>query len=196
MKIDMDFIEQWLEDPTSFDPNKADQAQILPLVDRRLVDAWEHHREEERQALLNLRQALLDAQEAERQRLETLVSEEPSSKNVAGYPHFQNSSQAIQYLVERLETNSSSALYDSLAHLGTRHHREPFYLDFFHSRLFPMLQEYHQRTHFQTMYQHHHFPEDQKCFTLGGHMQELGCIHIEFIKTEEGWVLDDIWMCR
>ena len=40
------------------------------------------------------------------------------------------------------------------------------------------------------------FPTDKDTFKLGGHMSELGFIHIDFVKRDNAWRLDNIWMCR
>ncbi len=53
-------IERWLADPASCDPAEWDKAAVLPVLEARLIDAWEHSRAEERAALFELRRALLD----------------------------------------------------------------------------------------------------------------------------------------
>ncbi len=53
-------IERWLADPTSCDPAEWDKAAVLPVLEARLIDAWEHSRAGERAALFELRRALFD----------------------------------------------------------------------------------------------------------------------------------------
>jgi len=40
------------------------------------------------------------------------------------------------------------------------------------------------------------FPKDQNRFKLGGHMAELGCVHIDFVNWDGGWRLWNISVCR
>ena len=40
------------------------------------------------------------------------------------------------------------------------------------------------------------FPSDASHFKLGGHGQELGHIHIDFLLSDTGWQLKEIWVCR
>jgi hypothetical protein len=63
-------------------------------------------------------------------------------------------------------------------------------------RIFSQLQGYQREMDFWLRYQGKRFPVDDQRFTLGGHMAELGCIHIDFQKVDGGWVLDNIWICR
>ncbi|MHA3775490.1 hypothetical protein ACXR0O_28565 [Verrucomicrobiota bacterium sgz303538] len=49
---------------------------------------------------------------------------------------------------------------------------------------------------FSVLYSSRKFPVVGSTFKLGGHDSELGHMHIDFKRTEAGWVLDDIWICR
>ena len=40
------------------------------------------------------------------------------------------------------------------------------------------------------------FPKDATTFKLGGHMKELGCCHIDFLKKGDSWKIVSIWQCR
>jgi hypothetical protein len=40
------------------------------------------------------------------------------------------------------------------------------------------------------------FPADGRDLKLGGHGSELGHIHIDFVRTDRGWEIHRIWMCR
>ena len=40
------------------------------------------------------------------------------------------------------------------------------------------------------------FPPAAREFKLGGHASELGHIHIDFVRSDAGWQIQRIWMCR
>jgi len=49
---------------------------------------------------------------------------------------------------------------------------------------------------FRQLYAAREFPAAGGSFKLGGHMRELGHVHIDFVRVAGGWALDDIWKCR
>ena len=59
-----------------------------------------------------------------------------------------------------------------------------------------MLKNSHKKTSLQELYIQKEFPKAKDKFKLGGHMAELGCIHIDFIKIDDKWYLEDIWNCK
>jgi hypothetical protein len=58
------------------------------------------------------------------------------------------------------------------------------------------LREVNAETPLVRLYAGRWFPADADTFKLGGHAAELGHIHIDFVRTRAGWVIDRIWMCR
>ena len=58
------------------------------------------------------------------------------------------------------------------------------------------LQEKHESTPLPKLYAGWEFPADSRQFKLGGHAKELGHIHIDFVKSNAGWEIQEIWMCR
>mgnify|MGYP006969416187 CR=1 FL=1 len=58
------------------------------------------------------------------------------------------------------------------------------------------LRERHEMTPLPRLYADWDFPPDDETFKLGGHDKELGHIHIEFVKSDAGWEIEKIWMCR
>ena len=40
------------------------------------------------------------------------------------------------------------------------------------------------------------FPESETQFKLGGHAKELGHIHVDFVRNDDGWAIEEIWQCR
>ena len=65
-----------------------------------------------------------------------------------------------------------------------------------HKVVFEVLKEQDQRTPLIKLYSDIEFPQDKDKFKLGGHMSELGFIHIDFVKKDGKWYIGDIWQCR
>jgi len=65
-----------------------------------------------------------------------------------------------------------------------------------HRGVFDKLKGAHEKTPLQNLYAKRSFPKDAETFKLGGHMAELGCIHIDFVKKGDSWYLADIWECK
>lgn len=63
-------------------------------------------------------------------------------------------------------------------------------------QLLKTLKEIHAQTPLPTLYAGKDFPKNETTFKLGGHMKELGFIHIDFIKKDNAWHLARIWMCK
>jgi hypothetical protein len=164
-------------------------------VDRRLIDAWENGREPDRQVLLDFREALVAYQEAQLQKAELELENQPIQKTKAGTPCFLTLSQAVGMIAEILERNSAEALLAACARLSRPELAETYLPERFYL-IFAQLQACHQETDLRERYRDRRFPAGDKRFTLGGHLAELGCIHLEFRKLECGWVLDEIFICR
>ena len=109
--------------------------------------------------------------------------------------YFCSLSEAVVFIAECIGNNSASELMAQLAHVG-RPTTMIDYPAYFAQRIFPQLKQRHQEIDFRVRYKDQSFSVDDVRFKLGGHMKELGYIHIDFMKTDQGWVLDDIWECR
>lgn len=62
--------------------------------------------------------------------------------------------------------------------------------------VFPELRQQHERMDLRVRYKDQSFPTDAESLKLGGHARELGHIHIDFIRRDEGWFIAEIWECR
>ena len=109
---------------------------------------------------------------------------------------FQRLSVAVTFITECLETDAYTELFSELEQAQEHVARRSDYLDYFTKFIFSPLREIHKQMNLQELYRGREFPKSDTYFKLGGHMQELGCIHIDFEKREQSWVLRDIWMCR
>jgi len=58
------------------------------------------------------------------------------------------------------------------------------------------LQDLNKRKPLRTLYAGKAFPAEAAAFKLGGHMSELGYVHIDFVHTNLGWELKGIWECK
>lgn len=183
------FIDDWLAAPGASDYTKWDVSRLLGPLEQRLRDAWERGRDEERVALVKLKEALLAHQESLLQESEVEMEKQPLTETQAGKKCFQTLPQAVGFIAELIERNSASELMAQFT-------RKPDHSDSFTEGIFPQLQSLHQAIDLRARYKGKHFPTNETRFELGGHLKELGCIHIDFQKTERGWVLDEIWQCR
>ncbi len=106
-------------------------------------------------------------------------------------PSFATVPEAVEFIAECLDNDDHNSL--STACVGGD--RPQVYLTT-HRRAFDMLRAAHGRTPLQSLYATRAFPKDQNTFKLGGHMSEIGHIHIDFVKIDGNWHLQDIWDCR
>ena len=118
------------------------------------------------------------------------------SKSGSNVKQFPSLSEAVAFIVACLESDAQARLLSECERGSAHLVRNPDYLDHFSRFVFSQLRDKHQETDLRTRYSDRVFPEDGTKFKLGGHMQELGCIHIDFVKRESGWALRDIWLCR
>ena len=109
---------------------------------------------------------------------------------------FHDLSEGVAFIAECLESGSIAELHSDLELAEERLARRPDDLDYFSRFVFAQLCDIHRRTDLRELYRDRAFPEDSEHFKLGGHMKELGCIHIDFEKGHHGWALRDIWLCR
>ena len=98
---------------------------------------------------------------------------------------------AIQFIAECLDQDAYVKL--SGACIGGR--KPKVYLAQ-HRKPFDMLKEAHRKQSLQDRYPKRQFPKAESLFTLGGHMSQLGCLHVDFVKKDGNWFLGDIWDCK
>ncbi|MBN2147637.1 MAG: hypothetical protein JW726_09625 [Anaerolineales bacterium] len=111
-------------------------------------------------------------------------------------PTFQSLAQAVGFIAERLECDAPEELLATFANTRRARPYKPFEIECFTGYAFPALQKCHQEMDLRVRYTGQDFDPALREHQLGGHMQELGCIHIDFVKTASGWVLEEIWLCR
>ena len=97
---------------------------------------------------------------------------------------FSRLAEAVRFLVAAVENGD----YDRLAEAS-------------HAALPPewvleRLRERNAATPLIPLYTDREFPQDVREFKLGGHGAELGHIHIDFVRSDVGWEIQRIWMCR
>ena len=108
-------------------------------------------------------------------------------------PTFAVVPEAVEFIAECLDKGDYSGL--SAACVGGGQSGPQGYLAT-HRRVFDTLRSAHERTPLQGLYAKRTFPEGQSTFKLGGHMSEIGSIHIDFIRIRGDWHLQGIWACR
>jgi hypothetical protein len=97
---------------------------------------------------------------------------------------FSNLAEAVMFLTQVI----SEGDYDTLAQSCRAELPKAWVLE--------RLRERHESTPLPELYAGREFPQDVQQFKLGGHEKELGHIHIDFMKSKDGWVIQEIWMCR
>jgi hypothetical protein len=134
------------------------------------------------------------------------MSDEPLS-----YPRsFETLAEAIDFIAECVESGSALTLFhETLASqvpvrklvLKTAAGRivvpvQPEAAEHFADWVFPRLCQQQERMDLRARYSDRDFPPDAERLKLGGHDSELGHVHIDFIRRDEGWCLEQIWECR
>jgi hypothetical protein len=97
---------------------------------------------------------------------------------------FSDLSGAVVFIADALDRDDRTSLAEAC--------QAPLPADWVIERLL----EQHEETPLPQLYEGKEFPENAQRFKLGGHDQELGHIHIDFIKSTNGWEISKIWMCR
>jgi len=106
---------------------------------------------------------------------------------------------AVDFLVDNLDKADIDAIanectdsqHDSALRLASLPPRRDYRV-----RAIQALAARHADQSLRTLYQGREFPHDRPVFKLGGHAQELGHLHIDFTRSETGWQLKEIWICR
>lgn len=105
-----------------------------------------------------------------------------------------------------LELKNFTILADAVAFI-TQHVREDNYDAIFEICLdrrdkahfincIKLLKEIDEKTPLPALAEGISFPSDADRFKLGGHDSALDHIHIDFVKKEDKWFLDRIWLCK
>jgi hypothetical protein len=121
---------------------------------------------------------------------------QPAEENEMELVCFQTLSQAVDFIATQVEHEAIQGLTRHFAHIRRANFQEPAYSEHFSKRVFPELKRVHQEKDLRALYRGRRFPENVQRYTLGGHMAELGCLHIDFERVQDGWILDEIWECR
>ncbi|MBC8331063.1 MAG: hypothetical protein H8E28_03695 [Anaerolineae bacterium] len=118
-------------------------------------------------------------------------------------PHlsFKTLSQAVDFIASCLDQNQILRLTGQIQHFEQDRQRTQklgpdYHANYFATHIFTQLQQIHTRSNLREIYAEQNFPNNETFHKLGGHMAELGCIHIDFQQQANGWVIQNIWMCR
>ena len=109
---------------------------------------------------------------------------------------FQSLSEAIDFIADCLETEAVVSLATEIESLEARLGTTPNVASGFPEGIFMPLQEIHAEKDLRSLYRGRDFTDNDAGMALGGHVSELGSIHIFFVKRERGWVIRDIWLTR
>jgi hypothetical protein len=101
-------------------------------------------------------------------------------------PVFQDLAAALGFIVGRLDAQDLNAL----AAAGEKASAES------DGRALEELRRRHDQQRLEVVFAGRSFPKDATRYKLGGHGVELGHIHIDFRYRDDGWVLEDIFICR
>ena len=110
-------------------------------------------------------------------------------------PSFVELSVAVDFIASALETGNHGVLADACIDArdtvsGLPTERE-YRLDAINA-----LAERHTGTSLRALYVGRVFPAREMRLKLGGHAQELGHVHVDFVRSESGWQFENIWLCR
>jgi hypothetical protein len=110
-------------------------------------------------------------------------------------PSFTELSEAIAFIARALESGDHGVIADACVKkrgdvIGLPTERE--------SRLHAVQGVAHAlgRRTLRSLFADRAFPAHESRFKLGGHGQELGHVHIDFVREGPSWYLEDIWQCR
>jgi hypothetical protein len=104
-------------------------------------------------------------------------------------PSFIKLNDAIQFISGTLGNNNYDKLKESCVGKEGKSAGCPKYT-------FENLKKINEKNPILKTYEKIEFPEDKDNFKIGGHMKELGCIHIDFVKIQGKWFIQDLWTCR
>ncbi len=109
---------------------------------------------------------------------------------------FQSLTEAVEFIAECTASDSAIALFNQTVDIEKQAEKYAERPEHFAQATFPALRRQYQIMDFRIRYKGLAFPADVERFKLGGHDQELGHMHIDFIKRDNSWVIERIWQCR
>ena len=117
-----------------------------------------------------------------------LISFLPSNVlGAEGAPSFSKVEDAVAFISQCVQTNDSERLFNSCLAPGEKS-------SFIH--IVERLKALNEETILSKLYAHKSFPWFGSRFKLGGHGFEWGHIHIDFVRKDGAWYLNNIWQCR
>ncbi len=113
-------------------------------------------------------------------------------------PTFADLRQVIAFIAARLDAAEENALCDACARQYPAGRASPNLPTHREYRLNAIraLQAIHTRTALPILGAHETFPRDATQYTIGGHAPGWDHVNIDFVKLENGWAIDEIWICR
>jgi hypothetical protein len=117
-------------------------------------------------------------------------------EEVSSVRSFSTLAEAVGFIAECLDTDAGAELLAELEHGRDLLARRPDHAGYFAEFVFGALKLSHEQMDLRERYKGQDFPEDDPHLKLGGHMAELGCTHIDFVRRDDGWRLRDIFVCR
>jgi hypothetical protein len=109
---------------------------------------------------------------------------------------FQCLSEAVDFIAVCLETDAAENLASQIENLKGLLDADSGYAHYFAKSVFARLKEIHQEKDLRSLYREREFPAAEQGFKLGGHLSELGNIHIGFGQRDSSWVICDVWLTR
>jgi hypothetical protein len=107
---------------------------------------------------------------------------------------FASLTQAVDYICSQVEAGDPHALTSVMAGL---HPDDSYdYVRYFENSVWPKLRSRQKEGCMRALYTGRDFPADSASFKLGGHDSELGFINIDFVRFDDGWALQRIWVCH
>ena len=110
-------------------------------------------------------------------------------------PAFSELQAAVDFIVRALD----SGQHDRLAGACTKEDDDPADRPGYRSfqlQSIEWLANVHRQTPLGSLYTGRAFPSLEPRYKLGGHGQELGHVHVDFVRSSCGWQIEDIWTCR
>ena len=110
-------------------------------------------------------------------------------------PSFMELSSAIDFIARALETGDHGTLADACVTAeadcpGLPTRRE------YRLHAIKLLAHVHAENPLRVLYAGRAFPSKESRFKLGGHAQELGHLHLDFVREGSAWRIENVWQCR
>lgn len=122
----------------------------------------------------------------------------PITDAPASISKFDTLNQAIEFIVACLDREDYASLSDACARTYATERAAPqlpTYVEY-RSKAIRALALNHQRTSLISLCAGMTFPSDTTRYLIGGHADGWNHVNLEFRQSKQGWVLDEIWICR